>query len=253
MLLIPLLDDLPAAIQDDAILATIVILRMSEQHNEYDTDRQFHLVPGAFSHYGPIRRSSTTEGGLQEATFYSNVKSDIRVAILERRWTKLAVDSWPLDNAEPQNDADWANRVTWLLVQAINLCYGGQDIPGLLPRHLLERYVDEWKRDLPDTFDPYYFHEPDTEPFPVIRLLAPWHSSIFPVPGIDNAHLVGPRLTGSSCRLAVLSREQNPPCGTPAPWCAVHGRMAFQPPTSGTKEAQCIADLIHPREAASPN
>lgn len=188
-LLIPLLDDLPAAVQDDAILATIVILRMSEQHDEYDADRQFHLVPGAFSHYGPIRRSSTMQGGLQEATFYSYVKSDIRVAILGRRGTKLAVDSWPLDNAEPQNDADWANRVTWLLVQAINLCYGGQDIPGLLPRYLLERYVDEWKQDLPDTFDPYYFHEQDTEPFPVIRLLAPWHSAISPVLGIDHASL----------------------------------------------------------------
>lgn len=197
-LLIPLLDDLAAVIQDEVVLAAIVILRMSEQYDEYHEDRQFHLVPGAFSHYKATGPSSTLNGGLAEALFYSYVKSDIRMAILGRCGTRLAMDSWPLDNVDPVSDADWTNRMTWLLVQTINLCYG-TDNSGVLPGNLLESFIDEWKRNLPRTFEPYDAQEPDSESFPVIRLLCPWHSM--------SSHPRYSTLTSSSRWPAVLSRE----------------------------------------------
>jgi hypothetical protein len=167
-------DDLATAVRDEVVLATIVILRMSEQYDEYHDDRQFHLVPQAFSHFVAAGPSSTALGGLREATFYSYVRSDIRMAILGRCPTRMQLDSWPLDTSSPVSDADWANRATWLTVQAINLCYGVGG-PGVLPRDDIVRLVDEWRDRAPDTFEPYYYDDSPTRPFPVIRLLCPWH------------------------------------------------------------------------------
>ena len=179
-LLIPMLDDdLAGAVQDEIVLATIVILRMSEQYDEYHVDRQFHLVPQAFSHFVAVGPSSTALGGLREATFYSYVRSDIRMAILGRCPTRMRLDSWPLDTSSPANDADWANRITWLAVQAINLCYGGMDAPGVLPRDEIVRLVDEWRALLPESFEPYYCEDPPTQLFPTVRLLCPWHSTFY--------------------------------------------------------------------------
>lgn len=178
-LLIPVLDNVGAAVQDEAVLATIVILRMQEQYDEYHVDRQCHLVPGAFSHFGAsIQSSSTSLGGLYQATFYSYVRADIRMAILGQCGTKLSVDCWPLNESSPSSDADWANRITWLLVQVINLCYG-RNVRGVLPYNRLTALIDEWKASVPSTFEPYFYEERDRESFPIVRLLCPWHGEFF--------------------------------------------------------------------------
>ncbi|BCS15376.1 hypothetical protein ALUC_70609A [Aspergillus luchuensis] len=62
-LLIPILNDVGSAVQDEAVLATITILRMSEQYDEYHIDRQCHLVPGSFAHLDPSVQASTRTGG----------------------------------------------------------------------------------------------------------------------------------------------------------------------------------------------
>ncbi|PYH35479.1 Zn(II)2Cys6 transcription factor [Aspergillus neoniger CBS 115656] len=173
-LLIPILNDVGSAVQDEAVLATITILRMSEQYDEYHIDRQCHLVPGAFAHLDPSVQASTRTGDLLQATFYSYVRADIRMAILGRCSTKIAVSSWPLDESYPETDADWANRMTWLLVHAINHCFG-RECPGLLPRAQLGELIDDWRSNVPDTFEPYYYEEQERDSFPVIRLLCPWH------------------------------------------------------------------------------
>ncbi|GKZ75404.1 hypothetical protein AnigIFM56816_000056 [Aspergillus niger] len=173
-LLIPILNDVGSAVQDEAVLATITILRMSEQYDEYHVDRQCHLVPGAFAHLDPSVQASTRTGGLLQATFYSYVRADIRMAILGRCSTKISVASWPLDESYPETDADWANRMTWLLVHAINHCFG-RECPGLLPRAQLDELIDAWRINVPDTFEPYYYEEQERDSFPVIRLLCPWH------------------------------------------------------------------------------
>ncbi|KAJ5610017.1 hypothetical protein N7510_006736 [Penicillium lagena] len=175
-LLIPILDDVRLAVQDDAVLATIVILRMSEQYDEYHVDRQCHLVPGAFSHLGHSVTASTAAGGLLQATFYSYVRADIRMAILGQCRTKLSVDSWPLDESSPSNDADWANRITWLLVHVINLCYGNEDgMQGIQSYEQLYMLIDDWKAHIPSTFEPYFYEDRENTAFPIIRLLCPWH------------------------------------------------------------------------------
>lgn len=174
-LLIPILNDISSAVQDEAVLATITILRMSEQYDEYHVDRQYHLVPGAFAHLGQSVVSSTSAGGVLQATFYSYVRADIRMAILGQCQTKLPVDSWPLDESTPTSDADWANRITWLLVHVINLCHGS-DIQGVIPYDQLCLMIDEWEESLPPSFRPYLYEEHEEEAFPVVRLLCPWHS-----------------------------------------------------------------------------
>jgi hypothetical protein len=178
-LLIPVLDH---AVQEDAILATIIILRMLEQFDEYEFDRQYHLVPAAFARSDtmcdlPI--ASTQMGNLYQAAFYSYVRADIRMAILGQCHTKLSVALWPLDESSPSSDADWANSMTWLLVHTINLCYtrDNEDIPpDVLPYEELVRRVDYWKDNLPNSFEPYYCENVERDPFPVLRLLCPWHS-----------------------------------------------------------------------------
>lgn len=177
-LLIPFLSDVESAVQDQTIAATIAILRMSEQYDEYHVDRQCHLVPGAFSHLGPSIPSSTSLGGLLQATFYSYVRADIRMAILGQCGTKLSVKSWPFDESSPSTDADWTNRMTWLLVHTTNLCYGS-NTHGVMPYTQLKILISEWKANLPSTFEPYFRNGNERDPFPVIRLLCPWHSKIF--------------------------------------------------------------------------
>ncbi|KAK5205016.1 hypothetical protein LTR96_006324 [Exophiala xenobiotica] len=172
--LIPILDVESTEVHDDAVLATIGILRMSEQYDEYDTDQQFHLVPGAFSHADTLESASTLLGGLREATFFSYVRADIRMAILGRRGTRLQLDLWPFDNGCPSSDADWTHRMTWLLVHAINLLYAPTS-PGLFTHEKLARLVDEWQVGKPTTFKPYFYDWPDREAFPTVKLLCPWH------------------------------------------------------------------------------
>lgn len=180
-LLIPVLD---YAVEDEAVLATIIILRMLEQYDEYHTDRQCHLVPGAFAQFSPVGTipSSTGLGGLYQAAFYSYVRADIRMAILGQCGTKISVDSWPLNENAPSSDADWANCMTWLLVHVINLCYGSGDSVqrGVLPYDELARRIDAWKENVPKTFEPYFYEEMDRELFPVVRLLCPWHGQFCP-------------------------------------------------------------------------
>jgi hypothetical protein len=177
-LLIPVLNDIASAVQDEAILATIVILRMSEQYDEFHVDRQCHLVPGAFAHLGPSTPSSTALGGLLQATFYSYVRADIRMAILGQRGTKLSVESWPLNESSPSTDADWANRMTWLLVHATNLCYGS-NVRDCLPYTHLKSLIADWKANVPSTFEPYFYKDEQRDPFPIVRLLCPWHGRLY--------------------------------------------------------------------------
>ncbi|GAT28910.1 hypothetical protein RIB2604_02700950 [Aspergillus luchuensis] len=49
------------------------------------------------------------------------------------------------------------------------------ECPGLLPRAQLDEYIDDWRGNVPDTFEPYYYEEQERDTFPVIRLLCPWH------------------------------------------------------------------------------
>ncbi|OIW23251.1 hypothetical protein CONLIGDRAFT_719354 [Coniochaeta ligniaria NRRL 30616] len=181
-LLIPLLNSQSsspsstAALQDEVVLATIVILRMSEQYAEFHVDRQFHLVPQAFDHFHTTTSpSSTTLGGLREATFYNFVRADIRMAIFGRCGTRLEMDKWPLDTAL-LSDADWANQMTYFCAQAINLCFN-PGAAGVMGRGELEGRVDAWRGGLPVSFRPYYYcAEGEGEGgFPVVRFLCPWH------------------------------------------------------------------------------
>ena len=220
-LLIPVLDDVVAVVQDEAVLATIVILRMSEQYNEYHIDGQYHLVPGAFNNFAATGRSSTIHGGLREATFYSYVRSDIRMAILGRCGTRISLATWPLDTSQPTSDADWANRSTWLLVQAINLCYtqGADETMGVLPAYEIKRLVDEWHAGLPATFSPYYTKKANSESFPVIRLLSPWHGMPFSLCSPQSQFVFTNFVHGrelnntayNSCGSTILPRDENSP------------------------------------------
>lgn len=172
-LLIPILDNVEFNNQNEVVFAAIGTLRMSEQWEEF-VDQQCHLVPNCFISYGPLEKSSTSNGGLREATFYAYIRADIRMAILNRCCTKMQPSTWPLDTSMPSSDADWANRATWLLLQTINLCYG-EEIPGVPTRKKLEALVDNWKESIPDGFKPYILQYSNTHSFPVIKLLSPWH------------------------------------------------------------------------------
>lgn len=183
-LLIPVLNNLESAVQDEAILATIVILRMSEQYDEYHFDRQCHLVPGAFVHLGPSTSSSTSGGGLLQATYYSYVRADLRMAILGQCSTRISLESWPYNENSPSTDADWANRMTWLLVHAINLCYG-KDIRGVMSYLQLNTLIDGWRANLPSTFEPYFYTDEPRDAFPIIRLLCPWNGRSPAIHGLE--------------------------------------------------------------------
>lgn len=179
-LLISFLGKFEYAVQEEEVIVTMTILRMLEQYDECHIDRQHHLVPDAFMHMGKDMLSSTLLGGLLQTTFYSYVRTDIRMAILGQCGTRISLDRWPLDEDSPSSDADWANRMTWLLVHAINLCYDSA-ASGVMPHEQLVSLVEKWKAEVPSSFEPYFHSQGSRDAFPVMRFVCPWHGMFIPV------------------------------------------------------------------------
>lgn len=177
-LMIPALSSNQANSSNEALLATVVILRMSEQFLELSSDAQRHLQ-GAASLFLDGTDWSPDESDLATSCFWTYMRESIRISFLREQPCPFELSHLSLrddDMTTPAvNDGVWTNRITYLLVQVGSLCWGQghRDPTGQSRRfHVL---IDNWKAHLPPSFQPWGLCEHEGQPFPDVRVLAPWH------------------------------------------------------------------------------
>ncbi|KAL2848602.1 hypothetical protein BJX68DRAFT_267468 [Aspergillus pseudodeflectus] len=178
-LLIPLLDakTQPQASTED-LLATIVILRMSEQFSEPGEDAQCHLY-GAFSLLTSSRAKWPPDRvDLKGTAFWTFVRQSLRICFLFEQGCPFDLGIVDCSNLfAPAKDEVWTNRMTYLLARTCNLCWSsGYDADSRVAQlEALEVDINSWREALPDAFKAWYYRQTRSETFPTIRYLSRWH------------------------------------------------------------------------------
>lgn len=178
-LLIPLLSPHFAPATDGALLATTVILRMSEQFSELADDAQHHLH-GAYSLFATTgEKWSPFHIDVRGVAFWIYLRESIRVCFLNEHGCQFDLDI--VDDEKTTTSAPeevWANKISYLMARLCNACWGDFDerVKESM-RAEIQTSLEEWKAQLPDTFQPWCFSCKDYEPFPVIKFLSPWHGA----------------------------------------------------------------------------
>ncbi|KAL4896718.1 hypothetical protein BDV59DRAFT_199069 [Aspergillus ambiguus] len=177
-LLIPLLDPKTRSVSTENLLATIVILRMSEQFSEPDEDAQCHLH-GAFSLLTSSKAKWPPDRvDVTGIAFWTFVRQTLRICFLfeqECRFDLGIIDSSNL--LSPARDEVWTNRMTYLLAKVCNACWSPLPAAEGCTQCLddLEADINAWRESLPEAFKPWFYHQSRSEPFPTIRYLSKWH------------------------------------------------------------------------------
>lgn len=178
-ILIPLLSSEHATTANDALLATTVILRMSEQFMDSGKDSQRHLN-GAASLFTDGTAWPLIEKDLATASFWTHLRESIRVCFVHERPCQIPLDElilMDINNARATlEDEVWTNHITYVLLQTINLCWGTATSNHLFEK--LESEADEWKLSLPSSFRPWCFSRNTDDhgnPFPRIQCFESWH------------------------------------------------------------------------------
>lgn len=177
-LLIPLLTLRPVPSQDAALLATSVILRMSEQFAELAEDAQHHLN-GAFSLFGNANTKwSPSRLDVGGTAFWIYLRESLRLCFLNEQTCQFNLDLIEYD-LDPLNNLDeaWANRMTYLLARTCNICWSKSGSRSILQARIdqLQDLVEVWQDSVPETYRPWYDHQKPTDVFSTIRYLSTWH------------------------------------------------------------------------------
>lgn len=191
-ILIPLLSSERATCSNHALMATCVILRMSEQFLEISHDSQHHLN-GAASLFMDGAPWAGIETDLAVASFWTYLRETIRICFLNEQPCSLDLSNfelWLEDGTTPTSvtlsDELWTNRITYLLLRVCNLCWQ-QSPKGKSPlgattveANRLKSLVRRWRECLPASFTPWCARKSDTKPFPVVRCFELWHGKQSP-------------------------------------------------------------------------
>ncbi|KAA8910942.1 hypothetical protein TRICI_003953 [Trichomonascus ciferrii] len=168
-LLIKLLEN-PECVADEVLLATTVILRMKEQFLDLWEDSQHHLK-GCFSIIVPEKQFRfSPDIGLGEASFWTYVREDLRMAVLHRRKCIFTKDS-PI-TFSPGSECMWTNIITYITVKMVNWAFGEKDYEE---GKRLNDFLDEWFRRKPNTFDPIG-SSLKSHPIPRVTFVCSWHN-----------------------------------------------------------------------------
>lgn len=186
-ILIPLLSSEQATCSNHALMATCVILRMSEQFLEISNDSQHHLN-GAASLFMDGAIWTGIETDLAVAAFWTHLRESIRICFLNEQPCSLDlsnVDLWFEEGNTPASarlsDELWTNRATYLLLRVCNLCWQRAQavesprIPKRVEANELRALLRRWRDSLPPSFTPWCARKSDQEPFPVVHYFESWH------------------------------------------------------------------------------
>lgn len=164
---------------DEALLATTVILRMSEQFCEIKEDALRHLSGAAslFTLRALKRKWSVYETDLAGVSFWIYLRATLRLCFLNQEPCQFEL---PLISEEVTfgiaSDDVWTNRMTYLLCRACNICFGKNDpIQQQQQAKALEILLEKWRHGLPASFQPWCHKQTSDTSFPEIHLLNTWH------------------------------------------------------------------------------
>ncbi|KAK5681062.1 hypothetical protein LTS10_006822 [Elasticomyces elasticus] len=157
-LLIPLLSSEAATSSNEALLATTVILRMSEQFSEVGNDCQRHLKGAA-----PLFMDGTDWSGIEmnlaTACFWTHHRESIRMSFLREQsfgfdFSHLSLLQDDMSLAASSEEV-WTNRMTLLLLEIIKACWDedGEGRPAKYAR--LRTILQLWRAHLPLAFQPW--------------------------------------------------------------------------------------------------
>ncbi|KAJ5585846.1 hypothetical protein N7450_005633 [Penicillium hetheringtonii] len=177
-LMIPALSSDQANSSNEVLLATIVILRMSEQFLELSSDAQRHLQ-GAASVFLDGTDWSPVETNLATSCFWSYLRESIRISFLREQPCPFDLGHLTLredDMTIPAaTDGIWTHRMTFLIIRAGELCWASPRQYAVTEARRLKTLLEKWRAHLPPSFRPWCICENDNNPFPNIRYFAPWH------------------------------------------------------------------------------
>ena len=175
--LIPLLSPKTAPEKHDALLATVVILRMSEQFSEI-ADDEFHHLRGSNSVFSAAQKTwSATALDVCGASFFVWVRETIRISFLNEEPCQLDLGIFdPEFSMENEEEEAWTNYASYLMAEMCSACWGSQDADvRQTMRDEVCADLEKWRSTLPNTFQPWHFSRGDFEPFPVVKFLSTWH------------------------------------------------------------------------------
>lgn len=178
-LLIPLLSPHFTPAADKALLATTVILRMSEQFSELADDAQHHLN-GAYSLFATTgEKWSPLHVDIRGVAFWVYLRESIRVCFLNEQGCQFNLDSVDEEFSTTSGSEEvWTNHMSYLLARLCNACWGDFDAEVKdSMRDRIQISMEEWRSRLPETFQPWCFNRADYQPFPIMKLLSPWHGN----------------------------------------------------------------------------
>lgn len=160
---------------DNVLPLSTVILRMHEMLS-YERDHERHLrgCSSLFTH----NRSNIEFRTMKRTAFWAYVREEILVALPNSKATNLHPSSWKADiHWESDEDYVRTNQVTWLTAEVVDFCFGNDVKVDEKNWYGLQREIDLWKQNLPETFQPLYVVQ-DSKPFPEISYVCTWHGKL---------------------------------------------------------------------------
>ncbi|PMD48157.1 hypothetical protein L207DRAFT_505204 [Hyaloscypha variabilis F] len=162
----------PVTAMDNVLPLSTVILRMYEMLSfERDHERHLRGCSSLFTH----NRSNIEFRAMKRTAFWAYVREEILVALPNNKATNLHPSSWKADiHWESDEDYVRTNQVTWLTAEVVDFCFGNDTKVDQNNWYELQREIDLWKQNLPETFQPLYVVQ-DSKPFPEISYVCTWH------------------------------------------------------------------------------
>ncbi|CAI7594640.1 unnamed protein product [Penicillium glandicola] len=177
--LIPALDDHSVTMDDDLLVAT-VILRLLE---EFDVPLAGSDIRGhSFGTKALIRGPSTMTTSLRQAVYWSCLRQEIYNALSLQQAPDIDLRSLNLDShfsslGPDAGDCTWANQAISHCADVLGFCFG--EGPRSAAVHAeLRAHNQQWNKIRPDSFDPYFVGEEAAvgSKLPDIRYGCPWHA-----------------------------------------------------------------------------
>lgn len=182
-LLIASLSSDPNPEDRDVLLATVVILRMSEQFSEIYEDACCHLAGAAslFSLKARISRWSSHQTDLAGTAFWIYIRESLRLSFLNEEACqfdlRLIQEEKYFDSAPEEV---WTNRMTFILAKVCNACFGELDSTDQRKQFQeLDTQLNSWVNCVPKSFRPWWFKKDGFGPFPGIAFLSTWHGEFY--------------------------------------------------------------------------
>lgn len=168
-------------VDDETLLAATVILRFMEELEIPMTgrDAQYHLLGTqalvrAYEEHSPIESASSS---LLDAAKLGALRQDLYMALTVQRPMNLSRRGmFPFQNdlSRPIVDSDWCNIAIAHCCDVLEFAFA-QNTQSTEQYHTLCGANEDWERNKPISFEPFFSLQKGEEPLPDVRYMADWH------------------------------------------------------------------------------